>query len=113
MPGFILTSTATILCAHGGQGEPTPQTSGSNARVRVAGQPVLTLADPYVITGCPLPAELTAADTGPCRTGHFTTGASRVSVLGQPVQVQEGASICSPTATPLQVALTQQRVTAR
>lgn len=108
MPGFILTSTATILCAHGGLAGP----GASNARVLIAGQPVLTLADPYAITGCPLPGQL-AGSAGPCLTGQFTTGASRVLVLGQPVQVQDGASICSPTGTPLQVALTQQRVSAR
>jgi hypothetical protein len=104
--GHVLTRTAEIRCAHGGEAQPV----GSNARVLVSGQPVMVLADTYAVTGCPLPPD---QGTGPCRSGQFTTGTSRVWVLGQPVLTQDSTSICSPTGTPLQIVMTQQRVTAR
>jgi len=104
MPGFILTRGATVLCAHGGQAQPTI----TNARVLVMGQPIVTLSDNYIISGCALPPV-----PGPCHIGQFTTGASRVRVEGQPVLVEGGSSLCTPSGTPLLVVATQQRVNAR
>ena len=50
MPGFLLTISATVTCAHGGQAQPT----APNPRVLVSGQPVATQIAPYVIAGCAL-----------------------------------------------------------
>ena len=49
MPGFIVHLGATVLCAHGGQAQPT----APFPRVLVSGMPVVTMASPYVIAGCP------------------------------------------------------------
>ena len=42
MPGFLLHVGATVLCAHGGQAQPTVP----NPRVTVSGQPIVTLPAP-------------------------------------------------------------------
>jgi hypothetical protein len=104
MPGPILHLGATVLCAHGGQAMPTAPV----ARVLVADQPVATIASPYVVVGCPFvpPAP------GPCATAQWTTGATRVFVLDQPVAVQSGAAVCAPTGTPLLPLAAQTRVLA-
>ena len=49
MPGFVLHVGATVMCAHGGQAQPT----APNPRVLVSGQPITTMTAPYVVAGCP------------------------------------------------------------
>jgi hypothetical protein len=93
MPGPVLHVGALVTCAHGGQAVPTvPSTS-----VFVSGMPVATIAAPYAIAGCPFvpPAP------GPCVTGQWLLGATRVYSNGQPVVIMTGVSICTPTGTPL------------
>ena len=104
MPAPILHSGALVLCAHGGRA--TSTTAG--ARVLVAGQPVTTLADPYVVTGCPLIPPLER----PCVTASFTAGATRVRVGGVPVLLAGSPAVCAPNGTPLTVTDNQSRVTA-
>jgi hypothetical protein len=104
MPGFLLHFGATVMCAHGGQAQPT----AVSPRVLVSGQPVTTLAAPYVVAGCPLPPPIAA--NGPCITAQFLMGATRVLADGVPVLLMDSQAICAPTATPLIVAVTQPRV---
>ena len=68
MPGFLLHLGATVMCAHGGQAQPT----AVQPRVLVSGQPVVTLAAPYVVAGCALPPP--PAANGPCVTAQFIDG---------------------------------------
>lgn len=77
-------------------------------RVMVSGQPVATIAAPYVVAGCPFvpPAP------GPCVTGLWVVGAVRVMALGQPVAIQTGVAVCVPTGTPLLPVVVQLRVSA-
>jgi uncharacterized Zn-binding protein involved in type VI secretion len=105
MPGFLLHVGATVMCAHGGQAQPTVV----SPRVTVSGQPVVTLGAPYVVAGCALPPP--PAANGPCVTAQFVTGATRVLVEGVPVLLLDSQAICVPTATPLIIAVTQTRVT--
>jgi hypothetical protein len=102
MPGFLLHSGATVLCAHGGQALPTVP----NPRVLVSGQPVTTQPSPYTVAGCPFvpPA------AGPCVTAQWVVGALRVLAGGQPVLIQSSVAVCAPTGTPLNVVATQTRV---
>ena len=102
MPGYLVALGATVLCAHGGQAQPT----APNLRVKVMGQPVVTQAVPYVIGGCALPPPA----GGPCVNAQWITAATRVRVMGQPVLLQDSQALCTPTGTPLTVALTQLRV---
>jgi len=104
MAGFAVQLGATVICAHAGQATPTTP----NPRVLLGGQPVVTLTSPWVIAGC----ALTGTSAPPCATAQFVVGATRVLAGGVPVVVQSGTSICVPTGTPLQVLVTQLRVTA-
>jgi len=106
MPGFILHLGATVICSHGGQATPT----APYPRVLVSGQPVTTLPAPYVVAGCALPPP--PAANGPCVTAQWIVGATRVLAGGQPVLVQSSQAICAPTGTPVQILVTQTRVTA-
>jgi hypothetical protein len=105
MPGPILHVGATVLCSHGGQATPTVP----NPRVSVSSTPVATIAAPYAVAGC---AFVPPAGNGPCVTGQWIVGATRVLALGQPVAIMTGSSTCVPTATPLVPVSAQIRVIA-
>jgi hypothetical protein len=104
MPGYLLHMGATVLCAHGGQAQPTVP----NPRVKVGGQQIVTLPTVYTVAGCTLPPP--TAGNGPCVTAQFLMGATRVMAGGQPVLLQDSQAICTPTGTPLNIAVTQVRV---
>lgn len=104
MPGFLLHLGATVLCSHAGQAQPT----APNPRVLLSGQPVVTMASPYGIAGCAMPPP--PSGNGPCVTGQFIAGATRVTVAGQPVLLQDSPSICTPTAAPMLPVTMQTRV---
>jgi hypothetical protein len=104
MPGFLLHVGATVLCAHGGQAQPTVP----NPRVTLGGQPSVLLTAPYVVAGCPL----VPPPSPPCVTAQWVVGTTRVTSNGQPLVVQSGQAICAPTGTPLMPVAQQTRVTA-
>jgi hypothetical protein len=103
MAGTAVQLGATVICAHAGQAMPTTP----NPRVLLGNQPVITLTSPWVVAGCGL-----TGSAPPCVTAQFVVGATRVLAGGVPIVVQSGTSICAPTGTPLQVLVTQLRVTA-
>jgi hypothetical protein len=104
MPGFLLHVGATVLCAHGGQAQPTVP----NPRVTVSGLPIVQLTTPYIVAGCALPPP--PAANGPCITAQWVSAATRVTSNGQPVLLLDSQAICAPTGTPLVVSVTQTRV---
>lgn len=104
MPGPIVHVGATVTCSHAGQAQPT----APMPRVMVSGQPVVTIASPYVVAGC----TLASVPSPPCVTGQWIAGAVRVLALGQPVVIQSGQSTCVPTGTPLLPITVQARVIA-
>ncbi len=106
MPGFMLHVGATVMCAHGGQAQPTVP----NPRVTVSGQPTVAMTGPYTVAGCAMPPP--TAGNGPCVTATWTTGATRVTSNGQPLLLLDSQAICAPTGTPLLITVTQTRVTA-
>jgi len=95
---------ASVMCSHGGQATPTVP----NPRVRLGGSASLVVSGPWTVAGCPLvpPA------VGPCVTAMWTVGTVRVRSLGQPLVLGSGSATCAPTGTPLQVLVTQMRVSA-
>ncbi len=105
MPGPIVHVGATVLCTHGAPAQPT----APNPRVLVGGQPIVTIAAPYAITGCPFNI---SGGPSPCVTGQWIVGAVRVTAGGQPVVIQTSQSICAPNGTPLLILVTQPRVIA-
>ena len=104
MPGYLLHLGATVMCAHGGQAQPTV----TNPRVTVSGQPITTLPAPYVVAGCPFNV---SGSPVPCVTGQWTTAATRVTSNGMPVLLLDSQATCVPNGTPLIISSTQVRVT--
>lgn len=76
-------------------------------RVLVSGQPVVTQASPYAITGCAL-----TGSAPPCATAQWVTAAVRVAAGGVPVLLQTGQAVCVPTGTGLLPVVVQPRVSA-
>ena len=103
MPGTLLHVGATVLCAHGGQAQPT----APNPRVQVNGMPTVTMAAPYVVAGCPF----SPGAPSPCVTAQWVTSATRLTSNGQPLLLLDSQAICAPNGTPLLIVMTQTRVT--
>lgn len=105
MPGYVLHSGATVICAHGGQASPT----APSPRVKVGGQPVTTVSGPYAIAGCPFS---TPGGPVPCVSAQWTVGATRVRSSGVPVLLADSQAVCAPNGTPVTISVTQIRVKA-
>lgn len=106
MPGPIVHMGATVQCAHVGTAMPV----AANPRVTVSGQAIVTMANTYSVAGCTFPSMSSGAP--PCATAQWTSSATRVTAMGQPVILQDSQSTCVPTGTPLIIMTTQLRVTA-
>lgn len=104
MPGYLLTVSSVVLCAHGGKAQPTV----TNPRVKVMGQPTVFQTAPWVVAGCAFPPP--PAGNGPCVTGQWLMGSLRVRSMGMPLLLQDSQAICTPTGTPVNVVLAQPRV---
>jgi len=105
MPGFLLHVGATVLCAHGGQAQPTVP----NPRVLLSGAPSVQMTAPWLVAGCPF----VPVAPLPCVTAQWLVGTTRVTSNGQPLLVQSSQAICAPTGAPLLPLVTQTRVTAQ
>lgn len=102
MPGYLLQDGATVLCAHGGQAQPT----SPDARVTADGRAVTTQAAPWTVSGC----TLVSPAPGPDATAQFTTAANRIRASGVPVLLQDSQALCAPSGNPTSVVTTQTRV---
>lgn len=108
MPGTLLHVGATAFCPHAA---PVSVIS-SNVRVLVGGMPVATLADQFLVAGCPF----NPGSPSPCLRVQWLTPALRVLVNGQPpiLNTSVGLSLNpaqAPQGPPV-VAGTQPRVVA-
>jgi hypothetical protein len=103
MPGFLLHQGATVLCAHGGQAQPT----APNPRVKVSGQMIVTQTAPYSVAGCTFNV---SGAPSPCVTAQWTVAATRVRAGSQPVLLQNSQATCIPNGTPVNIVATQIRV---
>jgi hypothetical protein len=106
MPGLMVHVGATVLCAHGGQAQPT----APNPRVTVSGTATVTIAAPYAVAGCPM---MTGNTPTPCMTAQWVSGATRVTSNGQPLVLLDSQAVCVPNGTPVTISATQTRVTAQ
>ncbi len=102
MPAPALHVGAFVTCSHAGPAQPM----APFPRVVVSGQPIVTIASQYVVTGC----ALTGTGTPPCAIGQWLTGAVRVLAGGVPVASMAGASTSIPTGTPMLPLNAQPRV---
>jgi hypothetical protein len=101
MPAQILHRGASVNCSHA-SGKCTPISTFS--RVTLSGEEIVTLANQYSITDCPL--------NSPCVTGQWISGAARVTAGGVPVAIFRGQSTCVPTGNPMGPVSAQTRVLA-
>lgn len=106
MPGFILHQGASILCAHGGQAQPTTM----SPRVTVSGQPIVLQPNSHIIAACPFTTP--GGTPQPCITATWITGATRVTSNGMPVLLQDSQATCAPNGTSVNIVSTQIKVTA-
>jgi hypothetical protein len=95
MPAPILHVGAVVTCAHGGTAFPAM----ASTSVFVSGNAIVTLASPYVVSGCPFTPP---AGNGPCVTAQWIAGSRAVMSHGMPVVTLASESVCQPTGTPLE-----------
>lgn len=110
MPGPLFHVGATAMCTHAGQ----VQTISSNTRVLVSGMAVATMADQFVVAGCPF---MLASSPHPCIKIQWLVPATRVLINGQPaiLQTSTGLGLAADQAPqgPPTVVSTQPRVIAQ
>ncbi len=113
MPGPVLTITSALTCPHGG---PVTIAPGS-PRVSILGQPVATMADQFVVGGCPFQVPIgTGTKPQPCVRIQYTVPATRVTSMGQPLVLATSVGMCQsveqiPQGPPMPVTV-QPRVIA-
>jgi uncharacterized Zn-binding protein involved in type VI secretion len=88
MPGPLVDVASTLLCPHGGK----VQITSSDTRVTASGQPVATIGDVYVVSGCPFTTP--AGVPEPCVSVQWTVGAARVTIEGRPALVTSAVGLC-------------------
>jgi len=110
MPGPLAHLGMTAICPHAAP----VNVITTNTRVLVSGQPVVTVADQYLVAGCLF--TLPAPKPSPCIRVQWLTPATRVLVNGQPPIVQTSSGLClSPEQAPQgppTIAVVQPRVIA-
>jgi hypothetical protein len=105
MAGYLLDTSATVLCVHGGTATPTVR----GARVTVNGQSIVTRSCTYTIAGCSCVVGVVYL---PCVTAQWTTAATRVRAGGEPVVLADSQATSTPNGTGVTIAATQTRVKA-
>jgi hypothetical protein len=104
---FLFHVGASAICPHAGQ----ITTISSNVRVTVSGQPVATMADVYMVAGCPFTV---GVKVQPCLKVQWLVPAMRVLVNGQPAILQSSSGLCQSAEQipqgPPNVIATQVRV---
>ena len=104
MPGFILTQSSSVSCSHQGTAKP----GAGFPRVKLGGSAVVLQPTPYTISGCPFPPN----SGGPCSTGTWTSGSTRVTANKQPLALMAAPGTCVPTGVPMTATQTQSKVRA-
>ena len=104
---------SVILCPHGA----SASTSPGSPRVKVAGQPVATMADLTTVSGCPFQIPVGAGTKPqPCVKVQWLVPAVRVRAGGSPVLLQNSTGLCLSAEQipqgPPNVVFTQPRVKA-
>ncbi len=104
MPGFLLTMSAAVICAHGGK----VNFAAPNPRVKIMGVPVPMSAPPVLIAGCAFPPPPVA--NGPCVVANWIppTHTIRVKSMGMGLVCQTSMAIAVPTGTPITIAFAGQ-----
>ena len=108
MGDFLLQVGAAGMCPHGGPLQVVP----SQAKVLLGGQPAATVADQFVITGCPF--TVPPSKPQPCVTATFAP-AVKVLLSNNPAVLKSGGLICQSAEQipqgPPTITVTQVKVT--
>jgi hypothetical protein len=83
----LLTTSSTILCAHGGQAIPLT----SNGTVAAGGAPVLLESDVHAVVGCPFTI---GPKYSPCVRIEWSLGAPSIGIGGTAPLVQSSVGTC-------------------
>jgi len=98
MPGYLLTMSCSVSCAHGGTAKP----GKSNSRVKIAGTPLVALDSQFTISGCTYTDPAKQGAPAPCTAATFlpATGTTRVKSGGQALLCMSSTTgPCISTAT--------------
>ncbi len=87
MPGYVLTSSSTVQCTHGGSASVSP----SNTKVMADNAPILVESDVHMVAGCPF---MIGNTPSPCVQIAWSAGAAKVTVNGTAVLVQSSVGQC-------------------
>lgn len=87
MPGPLVHLGAVGMCPHAGQ----MSVISSNTRVLVAGAPVATITDQYLVAGCAF--TVPGPKPQPCVRIQWVAPATRVLVNGQPAVLQTSGGL--------------------
>jgi hypothetical protein len=108
MAGPSLTAASTLLCPHGGTVTIVP----ANARAMVAGAPLATAADQFIVAGCAF--TLPGPVPSPCVQVQWIMPGTRVLAGGMPALDASSVGMCLAATGapqgPVSVAATQPRV---
>jgi hypothetical protein len=88
MSGYYLTTSATVLCPHGGQVTLTT----SNTVFKVEDTPVVLITDVGTIAGCAF--TLPGPKPSPCVTLRWLTGSTIGQVNGVPAVLHNSSGLC-------------------
>jgi hypothetical protein len=112
MAGNALTSASSLSCPHGGTVTIVP----SNRRASAAGAFIATMADSFVITGCPFQLPTSPPTPSPCIRVQWTVTDRRVTA-GAPTLSLSSQGICisvlGPPQGPVIVNATQTKVSSQ
>lgn len=109
MAGKTTTINTSFQCPHGGM----VQIITTNTRASAAGGFIATVADTFVVSGCPFQIPATPPIPSPCVTVQWIVPDMRVKVNGSPSISQSSAGLCLSAAQvpqgPVVLVNTQQR----
>jgi hypothetical protein len=83
----LLTASSVMMCPHGGTVQATP----SSTSVQIAGAPVLTAADTFVIAGCPF---VIGTVPSPCVSVQWVQPAAQSTAGGNPTLTESSVGLC-------------------
>lgn len=110
MPGYILTTTSTVMCTHGGQAS----LSTANTAVKIDGAAALLESDIHSVAGCPF--TVPPGKPQPCIRIEWSGGATACKANGTGVLVTSSIGKCISAEGATQgvaiVAMTQMKAQA-
>lgn len=110
MHGFLLNTTATLQCPHGGQ----VQIVSANSRVKADGAFAALSTDTFTVSGCPFQIPGTPPIPSPCVSVRWLVTNLRTKTSSTPNLNQSSVGLCLSAAHvpqgPVTIANTQSKV---